>query len=277
LCPKGNFVRKFFVCFTFFFCCSVLPVRASGSAVCSVAQGASNVFTTQSCSPLFTPTATLDWGAAIQGSMTGTNLGGLGPASNSTWPQAIGTTVNAAVGGVRFTVTSNDLLTRVDNADLAWSSTFNAWVPASFAYPGARYFSGFFGGATTSTSVPATGDNLLGAVAPSGASHGSPTITLTFALPFSYVAFHISSKTNSNFTAQLLAFNGAVQLGTFQVQATGLGGNCAGTTQSPPQPCNSAPLIQFYAPAGTITTVQVVLVDDTTGMYIDSLEIGSNS
>jgi hypothetical protein len=270
--PQGNLVRKFFVCLTFFLCFRVLPIRAS---TCSVAQGTSNVFTTQSCSPLFTPTATLDWGTAVNGSLSGVNLGGLGAASTSTWPQPVGTTLNAAVGGVRFTIASNDLLERVDNADLAWSSTFNAWVPASFAYPGSRFFSGYFAGASSPSSVPATGDNLLGAVAPSGVSHGSPTITLTFQAPLSYVAFQVSSKTNSNFTAQLLAFNGTVQLGTFQVQ--GQGGNCGFLNESPPQPCNAASLIQFYDPNGTITKVQVVMVDDTTGMYIDSLEIGSNS
>jgi hypothetical protein len=250
-----------------------IPAGAS-SVVCSTATGTSNVFTNQSCSPLFTPTALLDWGAPIQGSLTGTNLGGLGPASTSVWPQAVGSTINAAIDGDRFTITSDDQIERADNADLAWSNVFNAWVPASFAAPGNRFFSGHFNGATTPTSTPATGDNLLGVIAPSGASHGSPTLTLTFQVALNYVAFEVSSKTNANFTATLAAFDSlGHQIGTYKIQDTGDGGNCAGLAMSPPQPCNSAPLIQFYDPNDKIVSVELTMVDDTTGLFIDELEV----
>jgi len=223
---------------------------------------------------MFTASATLDWGSPIQGSITGSNSGGLGQALTSTYPQPDGTTLNAAVDGDAFTIASNDQLERADNTDLAWSSTFNAWVPASIVNSNNIYFSGNFGAPNTPTSQPQFGDNLLGAIAPSGNSNGAPTITLTFQHTLSYVAFQVSSKTQANFTAELLAFDSqGNQLGTYMVQDTGDGGNCAGLNNSPPQPCDSAPLIQFYDAADNIASVELVMENDTTGVFIDELEV----
>lgn len=123
------------------------------------------------------------------------------------------------------------------------------------------------------TSTPPFGDNLLGAIAPPGGSGGAPEITLTFTEALSYIAFQVSSATNSNFTAQLLAFNSlGQQIGTFQVMDTGAGGTCAGLTHNGPEPCNDAPLIQFYDPTVSITKVELIMTDDLSGVYIDELE-----
>jgi hypothetical protein len=223
---------------------------------------------------MFAPRATLDWGSPINGSLTGANSGGLGPATNSgaggPWAETVGTTIHAAVDGDAITITSNDSLNRADNTEQAWNGT--NWTGASFVDPTNTYFAGHFGAPSTPTSQPPFGDNLLGAIAPPGGDNGPPTITLSFATALSYVGFQVSSVNNSNFTAQLLAFNSlGVQIGTYQVADTGAGGFCAGLANNGPQPCNDAPLIQFYDPTNSIKSVELILTDDNSGVYIDTL------
>ena len=227
---------------------------------------------------MFAPSATLDWGAPVNGSITGSNQGGLGPATRASsggpWPETTGTTLDAAVDGDPFTITSNDQLTRDDNTQMAWNRS--RWIPASFVNPTNTYFAGNFGAPDTPTSQPQFGDNLLGAVAPSGGDNGAPEITLTFAQTLSYVAFEVSSAQNSDFVAQLLAFNSlGQQIGTYQVDTngTGVGGRCAGLSSNPPQPCNDAPLIQFYDPTDSIASVELIMTNDNSGLFIDELMV----
>jgi hypothetical protein len=227
---------------------------------------------------MFSPSAVLDWGAPVNGSITGANSGGLGPATRTgaggPWPETTGTTLDAAVDGDAFTIASNDQLLRADNTTLAWNGS--GWAPAPFVNPANSYFSGNFGAPNTPTSQPQYGDNLLGALAPSGGANGLPEITLTFAQTLSYIAFEVSSASNSNFVAQLLAFNSlGVQIGTYQVDTngTGVGGTCAGLRSSPPQPCNDAPLIQFYDPTNSIKSVELLMTNDYSGVYIDELMV----
>ncbi len=148
-------------------------------------------------------------------------------------------------------------------------------MPAGFVQSN-NYFAGHFGAPATQTSQPQFGDNLLGALAPSGGNNGPPTITLTFAQTLSFIEFQVSSAQNANYKAQLLAFNSlGQQIGTYQVQDTGGGGNCAGlSTLGAPAPCNDAALIQFYDPTNSIKSVELVMVDDFSGVYIDELQVG---
>jgi hypothetical protein len=206
----------------------------------------------------------------------GSNLGGLGPDTRSyaggPWPETVGTTLDAEAGGDAFTIVSNDQLERADNTELAWNGS--NWAPAPFVNSTNTYFAGHFGAPSTPTSQPQFGDNLLGALAPSGGDNGPPIITLKFAVALSYVAFEVSSATNPNFTAQLLAFNAAgVQIGTYQVTDTGGGGFCPGLSMNPPQPCNDAPLIQFYDPTVSIASVELIMTNDDSGVYIDELSV----
>jgi hypothetical protein len=73
-----------------------------------------------------------------------------------------------------------------------------------------------------------------------------------------------------------LAFNSlGQQIGVYQVQDTGSGGNCAGlSTFGAPAPCNDAALIQFYDPTNSIKSVELVM-DDFSGVYIDELQVAS--
>jgi len=226
---------------------------------------------------MFSPNAMLDWGSPVDGSMTGpmgSNMGGLGAATRTSaagvWPEPMETTLDAAVGGDAFTIVSNDQLVRADNTALAWNGS--AWLPAVFVNSSNTYVAGHFNAPSTPTSQPQFGDNLLGALAPSGGDNGPPTITLTFARALSYVAFEVSSASNANFTAQLLAFNAqGIQIGAYQVTDTGAGALCAGLAQNPPQPCDDAPLIQFYDPAVSIASVELIMTNDSSGVYIDDL------
>jgi len=226
---------------------------------------------------MFAASAALDWGAPINGSLTGSNLGGLGPATRTNaggpWPETTGTTINAAVDGDTFTITSNDQLQRADNTQLAWNGS--SWAPAPFVNSSNTYFAGHFGAPTTPASQPPFGDNLLGALAPSGGDNGPPEITLTFTQALNYVAFQVSAAENANFTAQLLAFNAQQQqIGIYQIVDTGAGGNCAGlSNRDGPQPCNDAPLIQFYDPTDSIQSVELIMTNDESGVYIDQLQV----
>lgn len=258
-----------------------LPAHAS-SVVCSVASGSSTVFANlPDCSPLFTPTGVLDWGSPIEGSLTGpvgSNQYGLGAALSSTYPEQVGTTLNAGISGNYIQISSNDQLTRADNGELAWDSQFNAWMPASFVGAGQNYFAGNFGAASGPNSAAPYGDDLLGALAPSGNSQGMPTITLAFTQALQYVAFQVSSASQPNFNAELIAFDSNHnQIGTYMLQDTGDGGStCAGLgITSGPTPCNTAPLIQFFDVQGRIASVELVMLTDLSGVYIDSLEVSS--
>jgi len=178
--------------------------------------------------------------------------------------------LDASVDSDAFTISSNDQLQRADNTELAWNGS--SWAPAPFVNSSNTYFAGHFGAPNTPTSQPQYGDNLLGAIAPSGGDNGLPEITLTFQQALSYVAFQVSSASNANFTAQLVAFNSlGNQIGTYQVMDTGAGGSCAGLSSNPPQPCNDAPLIQFYDPTDSIASVEILMLNDDSGVYIDEL------
>lgn len=242
-----------------------------------MASGTSTTFTNQSCSPVFTtPTDTLDWGTPVDGSIfgpAGSNTGGLGPASMPPWPADPGSTLNAGVGGIGVQITSNDELTRADNTELAWNGT--TWVPAFFTSAGAdnNYFFGHFNAPSSPSAPAAFGDDLLGALAYPGGQNAPPTITMTFSTALEWVGFQVSSANSSNFTAELLAFNSSGQIGTYMINSTGGGGFCPGLSMSPPQPCADAPLIQFYDQNATITSVELVLLNDASGVYIDSLEV----
>lgn len=230
---------------------------------------------------MFSPTAMLDWGSPVAGSITGpmgSNMGGLGAASQSwdggAWPETVGTTLDAAIDGDSFTIVSNDQLERADNTMLAWNGT--RWEPAIFVNSNNAYFAGHFNAPNIPSTQPQFGDNLLGALAPSGGDNGPPTITFSFAKALSYVAFEVSSATNANFTAQLVAFNAqGIKIGTYQVTDTGGGGLCAGLTKNPPQPCDDAPLIQFYDPTVSIASVELIMTNDDSGVYIDELMVGA--
>jgi hypothetical protein len=189
-------------------------------------------------------------------------------------PGTVGTPIDAASNQNYFQITSNDQLVRADNTEMLWNGT--NWAPAPFVDATNIYFGGNFGAPSTPSSTLPYGDNLLGALAPPGSSNGNPQITFTFGETLSYIQFQVSSVSSADFVAQLLVFDSLNnQLGTFQVTDIGDGGNCPGLAQTPPQPCNSAPLIWFNDPNDSIAKVELILFNDTSGVYIDQLGLAS--
>jgi hypothetical protein len=106
---------------------------------------------------------------------------------------------------------------------------------------------------------------------------GDPILTLGFSLAVSGVGFRVSSLNNANFIATLRAFDSSNNLlETYVVNATGLGGGCAGlqpgTAGGNPIPCNDAPLIQVADALGRIGRVMLI-VNDPQGAFIDQLAV----
>jgi len=239
----------------------------AASVQCAIQTGNSGPFVTQSCDQsLSTFTAAMSW-ANVLPATTGIVSGPL----------------SGSIDGDAVTVTSNDVFGGADNTALAW--TGSSWAPAGFV-TNAATFAGHFNSETTPTGPspePVLGDSLLGILAPSGPSKGNTTVTLTFAQSLNYVEFQVSARTgsggangqNTNFTAELIAMDALGHvLGTYQVTDTGTGGLCAGLGNGAgPQPCDDAPFVQFYDAQDNIKSVELVM-NDPTGAYIDTLEVG---
>jgi len=186
--------------------------------------------------------------------------------------------VYGAIGGDQVTITSYDNLEGAYNAGYAWSATFDQWLPSGFVVPpGTTTFAGDFNTPTSSGApIPPYGDNLLGIIAPTGASNpGDAKVTLSFAQTLGFVEFQVTAETELNFTAALIAYdsNGAV-LGTYVVTDQGTGGVCSTLNQGPPQDCTAAPYVQFYDPEDRIASVELT-VSDPNGGFIDELEAGA--
>jgi hypothetical protein len=232
---------------------------------------------------LASPTASLNWGSVI-----GASSGEFSGASPLT----------GYIAGDTVTVTSeqmnasNDTPILVNNSPVAyddlegaynagdvWSTVYHAWVPAFVVAPGTTTFAGYFNSVTSSsTPTPPYGDNLLGILAPGGPSPGYAEVNLSFAAPLSFVEFQVSSESDANFTATLVAYDASGNiLGTYTVNDTGTGGTCASLEQANPQVCSpGAPYVQFYDSKDNIASVELT-INDTTGAYIDTLETASVS
>ena len=113
--------------------------RAGASSMaCSSATGSSSSFTTlPSCSPMFS--CQCDAGLGKHGKWQHYGAHGLQYGwirrgySLVLWrrfSRALGTTLDAGVGGDAFTIVSDDQLIRADNTALAWNGS--AWLPAAF-------------------------------------------------------------------------------------------------------------------------------------------------
>jgi hypothetical protein len=235
------------------------PAHAT-SVLCSMQTGSSGPFFSQDCNQaLVTPTSALSWANVLP------NTSGLVPGP-----------LNSVIDGDNFMVASNADFEGLDNTALAWNGS--AWVPSYLVNPGGN-FAGHFNSETTPSGPPPEGvfgDNLLGAIAAPGTTNPDTTVTLTFQQTLTFVEFQVSSVqgTNSNFTAELIAFDsGGHVLGTYQVVDTGGGGQCMGLGNTAgPQPCNDTPYVQFYDPADRIASVELIM-NDTAGALLDTLSI----
>jgi hypothetical protein len=241
---------------------------------------AGGVAVSESCGAyLFTPQDFLDWGQPTAGS----GYSGFGQASNAAsagpWnaTSANGTGVALDPGA--------SLLQRFDNTRYAWSTFFNAWVTPNDAetnqldHPPSlpiNTFAGHFRAPGSPTPVPDYGDNLIALLSPGSSS----SLSLSFGVPVFGVGFRVSSGASANFIATVEAFDAlGFSLGTYEVDATGLGGACAGLEQpfpaGNPVPCNDAPLIQFADFQGRIKSVSLTVNGSTA--LIDELQLQTDN
>lgn len=186
-------------------------------------------------------------------------------------------------------VTNTSYLTREDNAqwiyatdgygDYAWDTPGVAGITPSF-----NAYSGQFNAPTApvvgTEAGGAWGDYLIGPTSSSGGA-AIGTLNINFSgLGVAGVAFDISTVStinNSNFIAEIDAYHGATLIGSYRINATGLGGGCPGLVPNPvPHPCNDAPMLAILDPASqTITQVRVFGLDATGdhGFMIGNLSI----
>ncbi len=254
--------------------------------ICSTGPTSSSLIST-GCGQTFVANEFMNWGLP-------TSSGGLGQALDP--PPNLGQSAIATASNGSGQLTSEQIaidsknmtLERFDNTTYAWDAALNEWVSPTFLEFGSspsesvNTFAGQFDAPDLETSSAPYGpgnlqnpfgDNLLGAVPNAGSN---AEMMLTFSQPLYGLAFEVSSATNLNFIATLDAYNSSGGLiGVYQVNGTGVGGICAGLNNSAgPVPCNDAPVIEFYDPQGRIASV-VLTVNDTSGLFIDSMSLTS--
>lgn len=260
---------------------SLCAYPAAAVALCSMTPSGGGSVSEICGSYLFSPNDYLNWGHPA-----GNGYSGFGQASSSAssgpWK------ATSAFGiGVTLNATTNEL-ERFDNTQYAWSVPLNAWVGPNAAeafqsdHPPLlpiNTFGGHFNAPSLPTPVPDYGASLIGLVQHPTAPNPNSTVTLSFTEPVTGVGFRVSSGGTGDFIASLQAFDALnVLIGTYEVDATGLGGRCAGL-QLPfpsenPVPCNDAPLIQFADPLGRIGSVTLTVNDQTA--YFDDLQLQSD-
>lgn len=181
-------------------------------------------------------------------------------------------------GGMVVPTTGDHHMTRFDNSQViyvtdgegnfGWDVGGDPSVlndPAFFQYAG--HFNGPSAPVLSTEAAGGWGAFLLGPTNASGLTT-SDQMVFTFDRPLSGAGFLISTVSNgaanTDFNAEIDAYNGNTLIGTYVIQASGLGGICASLQNfSTPVPCNDAPFIGFSDPNSTITKLVVDAFDST--------------
>lgn len=242
-----------------------IPAQAA-SISCALQMGspaANGPIITPACDQaLASPITSLDWGNVISAN-SAINTSG---------------TLSTVTEGDSITLTSSDNFEGLENTDLTWNGS--AWVPVWAVNSATATYGGQFNSTTEAGGPPPEGvfgDDLLGVIQPQGISNANTTMTMAFTQTVSYIGFQVSDAggvANSSFTAELIAYDsGNNVIGTYTVTDMGGGGLCPGLNNSDgPQPCNDAPLLQFYDPEDGIASVELIM-SDAQGALLDTLEL----
>ena len=187
--------------------------------------------------------------------------------------------------------TNTTYLSREDNTqwiyatdgygDYAWDTPGDPGITPSFhAYAG--QFNAPTAPVVGTEASGAWGDYLIGPTSATG-GNGIGTMDINFSQDgrgVAGVAFDISTVSTSadtNFTAEVDAYNGTTLIGSYRINVTGMGGLCPTLGPSPnPKPCNDAPMLAIMdPPRQTITQVRVFGLDATgdRGFLIGNLSI----
>lgn len=258
----------------------MLPAALSADGLlCSLSVGTSSpVAYSAGCGSAFASTNTFDWGAL--------NPTPLGPTSGPTYQSK----TNLDLGGTPWSGTgSGETVTASLTPDggkpylqldgnTAWVYTGvsrlspTGWQSASGSDTAVQL--GFATASTTDPTAWSYGETLL------AEPNGAAPITIDFSHPVSGVGFQISTLSNPDFIATLVAYSSTGQvLGTFvlNTNGTGVGGPCVALKASPIATCSTAaPFIgitddELGLGAGMIAKVQVYT--NAPGFAIGSMDL----
>lgn len=187
--------------------------------------------------------------------------------------------------------TNTSYLSREDNAqwiystdgygDYGWDTPGDPGITPSF-----HSYAGQFNAPTApvigTEANGAWGDYLIGPTSSTG-GYGVGTMDINFSQGgqgVAGVAFDISTVSTSsdtNFSAEVDAYNGTTLIGSYRINVTGMGGLCPTLGPHPnPVACNDAPMLAIVDPPHqTITQVRVFGLDATGdhGFLIGNLSI----
>ena len=179
-------------------------------------------------------------------------------------------------GGLVEPAAGTAYITRADNTQYVWASSVASWdgpgdpgITPSFIH-----YAGQFAAPTQEMGLNegsgGWGAALLGPTASNGSAAAAPLV-FTFNVPIAGVGFNIStvsastSFTNTNFRAEIDAYNGNTFVGSYFLIANGLGGYCSSLLnfQLDPTACNDAPFIGFATGTNSITKITIDAIDST--------------
>jgi hypothetical protein len=167
-------------------------------------------------------------------------------------------------------------IARIDNVGDWWSTTRGGgWVAVNTGQtngkpsPTIDAYAGHFNVYSTPGAIDESqwqGTYLLGPILQQGgAAYGE--LVFNFSNPIYGVGFNISTRSNgtanTNFTAEIDAYNGNTFIGSYYLTATGSGGICATAKQGPPIACNDAPFIGIEEALPQITSIRIDAIDST--------------
>lgn len=189
-----------------------------------------------------------------------------GNSYNTTWDASAGY-VNVQVSGTGLIRADNYAMVQVG------SNWMNPTGQAGFPY---RFTGTFDSPPDTSYTVSnltvpvgTYGETLLGSK-----NAGTFVIGTTNAILNSF-GFRVASVTNANFDVTIQLFSSTdgsgTPLETLSLASLTGGGNCPSLSNSPPQPCNTAPFL-FVSTSGGIRSFAVT-TNDGTGFYMSGLDV----
>ena len=232
-------------------------VCANGIVGCSLNGNSMNLNQCYSPNTFFTNPLTLDWGTAFgQANQTNDN-----PHSGTWSTNLAGVPIDVSIGS-DFVGTGSPQLLRLNNEVLVWNGS--SWQPPQFLPTSDPSHADFTtdGHFYAPGPAPQSGDgaHLL------GINNGTGSMVINFGQGVTEAGLLLSvSDTgfNTNFDATIRAYDhNNVLLATYVINTQGVGSECAGMSQNPPQPCNDAPFIGIKS----LTTGQIfkIVISATT-------------
>jgi len=257
---------------------SAATACANGIVGCTLNATSLNLNQCYSSNTFFTTPLTLDWGTAF-GAANATSSNPHDLNTQGAWATNLaGVNVSVTMGSDYSSSSgAGPKLARIDNEAYLWDPSRNMWVVPQFsANPSIHTemtFDGHFN-APSQAQNWGTGDRLLETY------NGVGSDVITFSQGIYAAGLRLSTQSfgfNSNFDATIKAYDKFSNLlGTYVINAQGVGGECQTISNNAPTPCNDAPFIGIRA-AGGLASQQIykIVITATTNGSLDSLLLGS--